>query len=160
MGDHFHRFSERAARAVGSSWAFLLALGVIFVWALTGPAMRYSDTWQLLINTGTTVVTFLMVFLIQNSQNRDSRVIGLKLDELLRAVEGARTELVGLDRMSEAELEEVQIEFQRLAGRVGHLLDDDLSHIDNALRSRRRQGAPGVTHSVNRSADDVQKRVD
>ena len=149
MGDHFHRFSERAARAVGSSWAFLSALGVIVVWAISGPAFHFSDTWQLLINTGTTVITFLMVFLIQNSQNRDSRVIGLKLDELLRAVEGARTELVGLDHMSEAELEEVQAEFKRLAGKVGHLLDDDLTNIGIALQSRRRE-APVSRHGEER----------
>jgi len=138
MSDLFHRFSERAARAVGSSWAFLSALAVILVWAVSGPAFHFSDTWQLLINTGTTVVTFLMVFLIQNSQYRDSRVISLKLDELLRAVEGARTELVGLDHMSEEELETVQAEFRRLAGKVGNLLDDDMTNIDIALRARRR----------------------
>jgi len=116
----------------------MTAVAVIFTWALTGPAFNYSDTWQLLINTGTTVVTFLMVFIIQNTQNRDSRVMGLKLDELLRAVEGARTDFVGLDHMSEAELEEVQKEFQKLSGRVGNLLDDDIAHIGVALRSRRR----------------------
>ena len=138
MSDLFHRFSERAARAVGSSWAFLSALAVILVWAVSGPAFHFSDTWQLLINTGTTVVTFLMVFLIQNSQYRDSRVISLKLDELLRAVEGAWTELVGLDHMSEEELETVQAEFRRLAGKVGNLLDDDMTNIDIALRARRR----------------------
>jgi low affinity Fe/Cu permease len=138
MSELFHRFSERVARAVGSSWAFLVAVAIILVWAATGPAFHYSDTWQLLINTGTTVVTFLMVFVIQNSQNRDSRVISLKLDELLRAVEGARTELVGLDHMSEAELEEVQAEFRRLSGKVGNLLDDDMRNIGIALRSRQR----------------------
>jgi low affinity Fe/Cu permease len=138
MSELFHRFSERVARAVGSSWAFLVAVAINLVWAATGPAFHYSDTWQLLINTGTTVVTFLMVFVIQNSQNRDSRVISLKLDELLRAVEGARTELVGLDHMSEAELEEVQAEFRRLSGKVGNLLDDDMRNIGIALRSRQR----------------------
>lgn len=148
MGDLFHRFSERAAKAVGSSWAFLIALAVILVWGITGPAFHFSDTWQLLINTGTTVVTFLMVFLIQNAQNRDARVIGLKLDELLRAVEGARTELVGLDQMSEAELEEIQAEFLRLSHRAGALLDDDLTKIDIALRARRRHAQlPGARSS-------------
>ena len=140
MRDLFHCFSEYVAKAVGSSWAFLLALGVVVVWAATGPMFGYSDTWQLLINTGTTVVTFLMVFIIQNSQNRDSRVTGLKLDELLRAVEGARTELVGLDHMSEEELEEVQKQFQQLSGKVGSLLSDDMRHIGRELESRR---APG-----------------
>jgi low affinity Fe/Cu permease len=140
MSEMFHCFSEAVAKVVGSSWSFLVAVGVVAIWAATGPMFNYSDTWQLLINTGTTVVTFLMVFIIQNSQNRDSKVIGLKLDELLRAVEGARTELVGLDHMSEQELEEVQAQFQQLSGKVGALLSDDIQHIGRELDSRRGQG--------------------
>jgi low affinity Fe/Cu permease len=143
MSETFRHFSEVIAKAVGTSWAFLLAVAIVLVWAATGPMFGYSDTWQLLINTGTTVVTFLMVFIIQNSQNRDSKVIGIKLDELLRAVEGARTELVGLDHMSEEELEEVHSQFTKLAGKVGSLLTDDLRFIDRELESRRgRQPAP------------------
>ena len=139
MRDMFHRLSETVATAVGTSWAFLLALAVVVIWAITGPVFDYSDTWQLLINTGTTVVTFLMVFIIQNSQNREAKVVTIKLDELLRAVEGARTELVGLDHMSEEELEEVQKQFQCLEGKVGALLQDDLRDIGRALESRRRR---------------------
>jgi low affinity Fe/Cu permease len=105
MRDLFRRVAERTAHAVGSPWAFLVALLTISVWGVTGPYFRYSDTWQLLINTGTTIVTFLMVFLIQNTQNRETRIVTLKLDELLRGVEGARTGLVQLDHMSDAELE-------------------------------------------------------
>ena len=105
MRNLFRRLAERTAHAVGSPWAFLLALLTIAVWGVTGPCFKYSDTWQLFINTGTTIVTFLMVFLIQNTQNRETRIVALKLDELLRGVEGARTGLVQLDHMSDAELE-------------------------------------------------------
>lgn len=134
----FHKFAEAIASAVGSSWAFILAVLVVVVWAATGPLFNYSDTWQLLINTGTTVVTFLMVFLIQNSQNRDSRIMALKLDELLCAVEGARSELVGLDEMTDEELLAVQKEFSALQGKVGNLLHDDIGHVDRELRQRGR----------------------
>ena len=87
MSEHFRTFAERAAHAVGSYWAFMLALLVVVIWAATGPIFNYSDTWQLIMNTGTTIVTFLMVFLIQNTQNRETRIVTLKLDELLRGVE-------------------------------------------------------------------------
>jgi low affinity Fe/Cu permease len=137
----FHRFSEVVATAVGSSWAFIIAVVVVAAWAVTGPMFHYSDTWQLLINTGTTVVTFLMVFVIQNSQNRDSCVVALKLDELLRAVEGARTELVGLDHMSDEELEQMQEQFRQLGGKVGSLLQDDIREIGRELQNRRGQAS-------------------
>ena len=90
MRDLFRRLAERTAHAVGSPWAFLLALLTIALWGVTGPYFNYSDTWQLFINTGTTIVTFLMVFLIQNTQNRETRIVTLKLDELLRGVEGGK----------------------------------------------------------------------
>jgi len=103
---------------MGSPWAFLMAVLVILVWAVLGPAFHYSDTWQLSINTATTIVTFLMVFLIQNTQNRDTRAMHLKLDELLRGLKGARTSLVGLEELSDEELERLQKEFERLRGRA------------------------------------------
>jgi len=115
----FRSFAHRAAVAVGSFWAFLLALAVIVVWAATGPVFGYSDTWQLVINTGTTIVTFLMVFLIQNTQNRDSRALHLKLDELLHAVRNARDELIDLEEMSDADLDRLHHEFQRLRAARG-----------------------------------------
>src|SRR5205085_8842323 len=93
----FHEFSRRTALAVGSPWAFLIAAVTIVVWAITGPIFRWSDTWQLVINTGTTIVTFLMVFLIQNTQNRDARAMHLKIDELIRALHGAWNTMVELD---------------------------------------------------------------
>jgi low affinity Fe/Cu permease len=109
--DLFRHFARRTAVAVGSVWAFFVAVLVIAVWLVTGPIFDYSDTWQLLINTGTTIVTFLMVFLIQATQNRDSREIHLKLDELLRAISKARTGMADLDDLSDKELEHLLQEF-------------------------------------------------
>lgn len=139
MQDLFRRLAERTAHAVGSPLAFLLALATIAVWAVTGPLFKYSDTWQLIINTGTTIVTFLIVFLIQNTQNRETRIVNLKLDELLRGVEGARTGLVQLDHMTDEELEAVQQEFARMREKYAPLIDDDLAHVKRELEVRRRR---------------------
>jgi low affinity Fe/Cu permease len=114
MADFFRRFAHAISAVVGSVWAFLLALGVIVLWAVTGPLFGFSDTWQLVINTGTTIVTFLMVFLIQNTQNRDAKAIHLKLDELLRAQRGARTGMVDLEDVEDKELQRLQDEFKQL----------------------------------------------
>jgi low affinity Fe/Cu permease len=138
MSDYFRAFAERTAHVVGSYWAFMLALLVVVLWAATGPIFNYSDTWQLIINTGTTIVTFLMVFLIQNTQNRETRIVTLKLDELLRGVEGARTGFIKLDTMSDEELETVQREFARLRETYALLVDDDLAHVERELSNRRR----------------------
>ena len=140
MKELFRRLAEYAAHAVGSYWAFLIALLTIVVWALTGPYFNYSDTWQLFINTGTTIVTFLMVFLIQNTQNRETRIVALKLDELLRGVEGARTGLVELDHMSDEDLERVRQEFARMRDKYAPLVDDDLAHVERELKARKRRG--------------------
>jgi len=112
--ESFRKFARGSAIAMGSSTAFFLAFLVVFVWAVTGPVFRYSDTWQLVINTGTTIVTFLMVFLIQATQNRDSAAIHLKLDELLRALAKARTGMVGLEDLPEEDLTQLQREFAAL----------------------------------------------
>jgi low affinity Fe/Cu permease len=101
----FGRFAKATAKTAGHPSTFAVAVGIILIWALTGPIFRFSDTWQLVINTGTTVITFLMVFLIQNTQNRDSAAMHLKLDELLRAVQGAHTALVDLEDLTEEELD-------------------------------------------------------
>ena len=138
MRDSFRQLAERTAHAVGSPWAFLLALLTIAVWGVTGPYFKYSDTWQLFINTGTTIVTFLMVFLIQNTQNRETRIVSLKLDELLRGVAGARTGMVQLDHMSDKELEDVQQEFTRLREKYAPLIDDDLAYVERELAVRKR----------------------
>ena len=119
----FRRCAEWISVTVGSPWAFVLALLVVLGWLISGPIFHYSDTWQLVINTATTIVTFLMVFLIQNTQNRDTKAIHLKLDELLRGVRGARNGLVSLERLSDEELDQLQHEFERLrsqAAKVEH----------------------------------------
>jgi len=110
----FRRFAAGAATVTGSPWAFLLAVLVILTWGVTGPLFNFSDGWQLTVNTGTTIVTFLMVFLIQNTQNRDTVAIQLKLDELLRGVVGARTSLVDLEDLSDEDLLLLRKEFARL----------------------------------------------
>jgi low affinity Fe/Cu permease len=114
MNDLFHKIAQKTSNIVGSAWAFIIAIVIIVAWALTGPIFGFSDTWQLIINTGTTIVTFLMVFLIQNTQNRDARVIHLKLDELIRAAKSARNHLVDLEDMSEEDIRVLEKEFQRL----------------------------------------------
>src|SRR2546429_1358403 len=114
MRELFRKFAQTTSQAVGSSWTFILAVLIVVVWAATGPLFHYSDTWQLVINTGTTIITFLMVFLIQNTQNRDAKAIHLKLDELLRGVKGARTQLVNLEQLSDEDLERLQKEFERI----------------------------------------------
>jgi low affinity Fe/Cu permease len=114
VDDLFRAFSRNAASVVGSAWAFILAITVVVVWAATGRMFHFSDTWQLIINTGTTIVTFLMVFLIQNTQNRDGKAVQLKLDELIRALKGARNKLVDLEDLSDEELKKLKEEFQRL----------------------------------------------
>jgi len=110
----FRRFSHRVSIAVGTPWAFGLALVAVIIWGAVGPLFGYSDTWQLTINTGTTIVTFLMVFVIQHTQNRDAQVLQLKLDELIRAVESARTELVDMEDLSDEELHRLQHQFEAL----------------------------------------------
>ncbi len=118
MRKFFNWCATRTSAAAGHPITFTIAVGTIVVWAVTGPMFGYSDTWQLVINTGTTIVTFLMVFLIQNSQNRDAAAMQAKLDELLRAVKTARTSLVSLEQMSDDELDALAAEFQRLRTRV------------------------------------------
>ena len=114
----FRKVAQAASFQVGRPWAFAGALTLIVVWAVVGPVFGFSDTWQLVINTGTTIITFLMVFLIQNTQNRDAKAIQLKLDELLRGVEGARTGLVALEGLSDEELERLEREFARIRSRA------------------------------------------
>jgi low affinity Fe/Cu permease len=110
----FRSFARRVSLIVGSPASFIGALLVTLFWALSGPHFRYSDTWQLVINTGTTVVTFLIVFLIQHTQNRDTRVVQMKLDELLRAVKPARTSLIQMEELADPELEDLQVELKAI----------------------------------------------
>jgi len=117
LTDRFTAFTRATAEAVGSIWASLIALLVIVIWGTTGPLFGFSDTWQLVINTGTTIVTFLMVFIIQHTQNRDSKALHLKLDEVIRAIRGARNELVDLEDMPDDELKALAEEFAALHNR-------------------------------------------
>ncbi len=112
---NFTRFAKWTARATGRPMAFITAASVIVVWGITGPLFHYSDTWQLVINTGTTVVTFLMVFLIQNTQNRDSQAMQIKLDEIIRATEGAHLALLDLEELEEEELNLFRDKYCKLA---------------------------------------------
>jgi low affinity Fe/Cu permease len=128
--ERFHWFAARTSLVLGSPWAFFLALTVVVVWLLSGPVFHFSDTWQLVINTSTTIVTFLMVFLIQNTQNRDAKALHLKLDELIRATRTARNELIELETMSDPELAKLEAEFQRLR----------LARTERMRRKREKQG--------------------
>lgn len=114
MNELFHKIAVRVSAVSGSPWVFVGAVIIIATWATTGPIFHFSDTWQLVINTSTTIVTFLMVFLIQNTQNRDTKAINIKLDELLRGVSGARTGMVDIEDLSDDQLESLHVEFKQL----------------------------------------------
>jgi low affinity Fe/Cu permease len=118
--DAFRVFARNSSIILGSAWAFTMAVLVIIIWGATGPTFHFSDTWQLIINTGTTIVTFLMVFLIQNTQNRDAKAVHLKLDELLRAIKGARNELVDLEGLSDEDLKKLEKQFQQIRRKAEH----------------------------------------
>jgi low affinity Fe/Cu permease len=135
MHDLFRRFAHVAAQSVGSAWAFIIAATIIIVWGISGPLFGFSNTWQLIINTGTTIVTFLMVFLIQNTQNRDSKAVHLKLDELIRAVGGARNHMVDLERLSDQELQKLQTEFERI-GKKADEANQRVAEVKEEIRSR------------------------
>jgi low affinity Fe/Cu permease len=126
----FTRFAKWTARMSGRPATFALAVAVILGWATLGPVFGFSDTWQLVINTGTTIVTFLMVFLIQNTQNRDSEAIQIKLDELIRAIEGAHNALLDLEELEETELDEIRGSYTALAKRARDALDDGVTDTD------------------------------
>ncbi len=111
MNEIFRKVAHRCSQLVGSPSAFAVAVGVVFVWAISGSYFGYSDTWQLVINTGTTILTFLMVFLVQNTQNRDGRAMQLKLDELIRAHKSSRNQLIDLEELSDAEMERIHDQF-------------------------------------------------
>jgi low affinity Fe/Cu permease len=114
QGDAFGKFAASASSWLGSKWAFVGATAIILVWAMTGPIFHYSDTWQLVINTGTTIITFLMVFIIQNTQNRDARAINLKLDELIHAIDNAKNQMMDIEKLSDAELDEIHEKYIQL----------------------------------------------
>jgi low affinity Fe/Cu permease len=133
----FHIFAHKISDVVGSPATFVIGVLIIALWGFSGRIFDYSDTWQLVINTGTTIVTFLMVFLIQNTQNRDARAVHLKLDELIRSVKAARNEMVGVENLSDEELDKLQDEFARLREQAEAKL-----HTIEEHRSRRREASP------------------
>jgi low affinity Fe/Cu permease len=130
VSDAFRVFAQRCASMLGSAWSFSVAVLVILVWLVTGPMFHFSDTWQLIINTATTVITFLMVFLIQNTQNRDAKAMHLKLDELIRAIKGARNELVDLESLSDEELKKLEEQFRRMRTRAENDKTTPSRHVD------------------------------
>jgi low affinity Fe/Cu permease len=134
VSDAFRVFARHSSIILGSAWAFAGAVLVIAVWLLTGPTFHFSDTWQLIINTATTIITFLMVFLIQNTQNRDAKAVHLKLDEMIRALKGARNNLVDLEDLSDEELKKLEEQFQRLRKRA----ERDGTHSRKAESARSR----------------------
>jgi low affinity Fe/Cu permease len=125
MNELFRKFAAKTSQIVGSSWAFIVAVLIIVVWAATGPLFQYSDTWQLVINTGTTIITFLMVFLIQNTQNRDAKAIHLKLDEMIKATKGARNSLIDLDKLSDEQLKHLEESYKQICA------EDDEANISD-----------------------------
>ena len=133
--DSFRHFARKASAVLGSAWAFIGALVIIGVWGLTGPMFHFSDTWQLIINTGTTIVTFLMVFLIQNTQNRDAKAMHLKLDELIRAVHGARNRLVDLEALSDEELKKLEDQFKNLRARAQRMPEVEVEEVESSAES-------------------------
>jgi low affinity Fe/Cu permease len=130
VSDAFRLFAHRSAVMLGSAWAFTAAVLAILVWIVTGPTFHFSDTWQLIINTATTIITFLMVFLIQNTQNRDAKAVHLKLDELIRAIKDARDELVDLEDLSDEELKKLEEQFRRMRTRAENDEASPSRHVD------------------------------
>lgn len=119
----FNLVARKAAYAAGTPWTFLAAVSIVVLWALSGPVFKFNDTWQLVINTGTTIITFLMVFLIQHSQNADATAVQIKLDELIRATAEANNELLDLEELDEERLEEIRREYERMAREAGDALE-------------------------------------
>jgi low affinity Fe/Cu permease len=136
MKEAFRKFSVAMANALGAPWMFIANVLLILVWAGAGPFFDYSDTWQLVVNTATTVFTYLAVFLIQNTQNRDALAIHLKLDELIKGVSGARTHLVNLESLTDEELSALQEEFTRLRTKTSKVHDDKLEALEEEKSGR------------------------
>jgi len=134
------RFSRQATVWSGSSWAFIIALGIIIVWGTTGPIFHYSDTWQLVINTGTTIITFLMVFLIQRAQNKESLAVQLKLDEIVASLEGASNRLIDVEDLSEEEVENLRKHYQQLGELLQNKEAGESHSVDETSSKPRRAG--------------------
>ncbi len=135
----FTVFSKWAARATGHPAAFVLAATIVIIWAITGPLFDFNETWQLVINTGTTIITFLMIFLIQNTQNRDTAAIQIKLDELIRATEGAHNALLDLEELEDHEIDRLRDDYEELAEDARRKMDQGMSDTD-VRETKKRQG--------------------
>jgi low affinity Fe/Cu permease len=174
MGKFFTAFASKAAKMVGSYWAFLLALAIVVIWGVTGPMFHYSDTWQLVINTGTTIITFLMVFLIQNTQNRDAKAMHLKLDELISAVKAAHNEMISIEDLTDEQLEEIAAHYRKkkeecaddtvtaIATDAAHHAADETAHRvagDTAERVAGDTAQRVAGDTAREVADDTAKRV-
>jgi len=150
VNELFKRFALAVSKAMGSPWAFVAAVSIIIVWASVGSFFQYSDTWQLVINTSTTIITFLMVFLIQNTQNRDARVSSLKLDEIIRVTQGARNSIIELQALSDEELDALELEFSTIRDEHSHL-HQSLSAVERILKAHQQRmgGGTKVEHLTN-----------
>ncbi|HJQ23568.1 MAG TPA: low affinity iron permease family protein [Blastocatellia bacterium] len=149
MRKFFTAFANKTSRAVGSHWAFLIALLIVLIWGATGPMFHYSDTWQLVINTGTTIITFLMVFLIQNTQNRDAKAMHLKLDELITAVKAAHNEMIDIEELNDEQLEEIAKFYRKKKEEYG---EDEVTALASAV-------AEEEAHETAREVADTAKRA-
>lgn len=156
MKDIFRAIANRISAWTGTATVFLSAVLIVIIWAATGPVFHFSDTWQLVINTGTTIITFLMVFLIQNTQNRDGKAVQLKLDELIRATKGARNQYVGLEDLSDADLAELDKEFKLLTQNPGTIHAMKRLHEKIANEHARRHAGGTVLGLLHRA--DVDKK--
>ena len=152
MQDIFRKFAHWTAHVVGSPWAFIVAVLTVLVWLATGPMFHFSDTWQLVINTGTTIITFLIVFLIQNTQNRDSEAIQVKLDELIRLSKGGHNVLLDLEELEDEELDRIQASYRKIAQQAREELGRGVPDT----------GVPEVQHEIQelkREVAQVKKRI-
>ena len=140
MNELFRKFSHKTSEIVGCSWSFITAVCVILIWMVSGPIFHFSDTWQLVINTGTTIVTFLMVFLIQNTQNRDAAAIHLKLDELIHSIKNARNSLIDVEHLSDEELQRLQKSFEEIRQKDGAGMEESIKAVETQIHERHKRG--------------------
>jgi low affinity Fe/Cu permease len=159
----FTSFANHTARAAGHHLTFALAVAVIITWAITGPIFGFSDTWQLIINTGTTIVTFLMVFLIQNTQNRDSTAMHLKLDEIIRALDGAHNTLMNLEDLGDKDLQEIHQRYRAIAEKAQDALEEEdleaaAEHIEKLATAKRQEAKNGGSARRKPRAEHSRKR--
>jgi low affinity Fe/Cu permease len=155
LNQFFSHFANQTSRLSGAPSTFAIAVGIIVIWAVTGPLFKFSDTWQLVINTGTTIITFLMVFLIQNTQNRDGAALHLKIDELIRANKGARNALLDMENLTQEELDEFKEKFAALAR---HDRETGHNHLQNFISEVMQDSPPPSSHNHSKHSPTKQKQ--